>query len=92
MTSVMFRLDNRVYRLDIPMPEGDEKLHRQRWRVLNKIIQFRIEAVECGLSTFEEQFMPDIIVRGQRLALACDPIMRALNEGIPVALKMLPQT
>lgn len=90
ITSVGFRIDGRIYRFDIVMPEDDEKLHRQRWRVLIKIVQFKIEAIECGLSTFEEQFMPDLVVRGQRFGMLTDAVYRQLESDGSVELKALP--
>lgn len=34
---------------------------RQRWRALHLVIQAKLEAVECGITTFEEEFLSHIV-------------------------------
>lgn len=36
---------------------------RQRWRALN-VIQAKLEAIECGISVFEDEFMSNIVLPG----------------------------
>lgn len=38
---------------------------RQRWRALALAIKAKLEAVECGITTFEEEFMAHIVIPGQ---------------------------
>lgn len=50
-------------------PEGAalrwEQACRQRWRALALAIKAKLEAVECGITSFEEEFMAHIVVPGQ---------------------------
>lgn len=38
---------------------------RQRWRALALAIKAKLEAVECGITTFEEEFLAHIVIPGQ---------------------------
>lgn len=40
-----------------------EQAQRQRWRALKLIVQAKLEAVECGLSTVEREFLADIVMQ-----------------------------
>lgn len=42
-----------------------EQACRQRWRALALAIKAKLEAVECGITTFEEEFMAHLVVPGQ---------------------------
>lgn len=39
-----------------------EQACRQRWRALLLVIKAKLEAVECGISCFEEEFMANIVL------------------------------
>lgn len=39
-----------------------EQACRQRWRALNLVVKAKLEAVECGISCFEEEFMANIVL------------------------------
>ncbi len=39
-----------------------EQACRQRWRALKLVIQAKLEAVECGISVFEDEFMANIVL------------------------------
>ena len=41
-----------------------EQACRQRWRALNLVIKAKLEAVECGISVFEDEFMANIVLPG----------------------------
>lgn len=41
-----------------------EQACRQRWRALKLVIQAKLEAVECGISVFEDEFMAQIVLPG----------------------------
>ncbi len=34
---------------------------RQRWRALHLVIQAKFEAIDCGITTFEEEFLAHIV-------------------------------
>lgn len=44
--------------------EAWEQACRQRWRALKLVIQAKLEAVECGISLFEDEFMANIVLPG----------------------------
>ena len=44
--------------------EAWEQACRQRWRALKLVIQAKLEAVECGISVFEDEFMSKIVLPG----------------------------
>ena len=44
--------------------EAWEQSCRQRWRALNLVIKAKLEAVECGISVFEDEFMANIVLPG----------------------------
>ncbi len=39
-----------------------EQACRQRWRALNLVIKAKLEAVECGITLFEEEFLAHIVL------------------------------
>ena len=42
--------------------EAWEQACRQRWRALKLVIQAKLEAVESGISVFEDEFMSNIVL------------------------------
>ncbi|MBQ8254930.1 MAG: hypothetical protein IJY94_05440 [Clostridia bacterium] len=42
--------------------EAWEQACRQRWRALKLVVQAKLEAVECGISEFEDEFMANIVL------------------------------
>lgn len=46
--------------------EASRKLYeqavRQRWRALALVIKAKLEAVECGITTFEDEFLANIVL------------------------------
>ena len=72
--------------------EAWEQACRQRWRALNLVIKAKLEAVECGISVFEDEFMANIVLPGgQTVGDFMKPqIERAYISGeIPKLLPML---
>lgn len=49
-------------------PEAARKLHeqatRQRWRALALVIKAKLEAVDAGISVFEDEFLANIVLPG----------------------------
>lgn len=39
-----------------------EKAGRQRWRALSLVVKAKLEAVECSITTFEEEFLAHIVL------------------------------
>ena len=72
--------------------EAWEQACRQRWRALNLVIKAKLEAVECGISVFEDEFMANIVLPGgETVGQFMKPqIERAYIEGtVPKLLPML---
>ena len=38
------------------------KAERQRWRALSLVVKAKLEAVEAGVATFEEEFLPYVLL------------------------------
>jgi hypothetical protein len=58
-----FRVDGRGY--DRTAAQIDQKVageHRRRWRALALAIKAKLEVVETGISTFEEEFLAHIVL------------------------------
>lgn len=72
--------------------EAWEQACRQRWRALKLVIQAKLEAVECGISVFEDEFMANIVLpSGQTVGDFMRPQIEQvyLTGGIPKMLPML---
>lgn len=55
------------YGFEKPMPEAQrqkawEQECRQRWRALALVVKAKLEAVECGISTIEQEFLAFIVL------------------------------
>ncbi|MEL6908489.1 MAG: hypothetical protein AAFP22_23970, partial [Planctomycetota bacterium] len=49
-------------RSDAARMKAWEQAQRQRWRALLLVVQAKLEAVECGISTFEQEFLAHIVL------------------------------
>lgn len=58
-----------------------EQARRQRWRALRMVIQAKLEAVECGISSFEEEFLGWTMLKDGRT------VFETLNPQIDMAIK-----
>jgi hypothetical protein len=56
-----------------------EQAVRQRWRALALVIKAKLEAVESGISIFEDEFMANIVLPGGRLV--SDEVRPAIAEA-----------
>lgn len=67
---VEYKTDKRGYwRSDAAIDTHWNQAMRQRWRALALVIKAKLEAVEAGVSTFEEEFMANIVLpSGQTMA------------------------
>lgn len=69
-----------------------EQACRQRWRALLLVIKAKLEAVECGISCFEQEFMANIILPDGNIAgdFMLPQIFKAYKTGVmPSMLPML---
>lgn len=67
--AVMFQCHERHVRMLVPMPDPKrlgqtayEKEERRRWRVLVLVLKAKLEAVQSGVSVFEDEFLAHIIL------------------------------
>lgn len=58
---VQFRIATWLVRFVLPLNDCTEQQERQRWRALVLIIKAKLEAVESGITTIEEEFLPHIV-------------------------------
>lgn len=60
-----------------------EQACRQRWRALALSIKAKLEAVECGITTFEEEFLSHIVLpNGQTFGkVALPQLQLAIEDG-----------
>jgi hypothetical protein len=81
-----YRQKGRYYdtvRTDIQTQAAYDQAVRQRWRALALVIKAKLEAVETGVSTFEEEFMANIVLpSGQTMAeYALPQVAQAYETG-----------
>lgn len=88
-----FKLDKRGWkRTDSAIEKDWEQAYRQRWRVMALVIKAKLEAVECGISTFEQEFMTNIILPGGQTIreFLAPQLIKAIESGnLPRTLPML---
>jgi hypothetical protein len=62
-----------------------EQACRQRWRALALVVKAKLEAVEAGITTFQEEFLSFIVLEdGRRIGDVID--RKALERGSPSLL------
>lgn len=85
-----FRLDGLMIRLLIPMPtrrdfSSQAKLdqaERQRWRALSLVVKAKLEAVDVGISTLEQEFLAGVLLPdGSTVGEWIRPQIEAAYEG-----------
>lgn len=70
-----------------------EKATRQRWRALSLVVKAKLEAVECGISSFESEFLAHIVMpNGQTLGQWATPQIEEFHRSgrMPGMLSGLP--
>lgn len=69
---VQFRLHDRIVRFAIALPDGDRQKERyaqeerRLWRALLLVIKAKLESVESGIATFEDEFLARIVLPDDR--------------------------
>ncbi len=102
MARVQFEFKGLMIRIDLPLPEEcTPQQERQRWRALLLVIKAKLEAVDSGISTFQEEFLawvvtPDGNTLGQRLVPQLEKIvqngkMPRLLPGPSVPATIIPE-
>jgi hypothetical protein len=73
-------------RTDKAAREQWEQACRQRWRALNLVVKAKLEAVEAGIGTFDEEFLAYLVVPGAEhttVGQVAIPQLDAAGEGRP---------
>jgi hypothetical protein len=92
---VFFTREGRQYRLGVPMPKKSGLTDRQfdqkcrsRWRALLLLIKAKMVGIDCGATTFEEEFLAHTVTaQGERLVDALrKPLEEHYETGQPVNL------
>jgi hypothetical protein len=62
--AVAFRLDGRFYRLTIPVRDtaNAQQEERRAWRLVLLLVKAKLEAVKEGATTFEREFLADMMM------------------------------
>lgn len=66
-----------------------EKAVRQRWRALALVIKAKLEAVEAGISTVEDEFLAHTLLPGTNVTVMerlGEPLAVSYDTGQPLAL------
>jgi hypothetical protein len=72
--------------------EAWEQATRQRWRALALAIKAKLEAVQCGITTLEEEFLAHIVINGgETIGEAMVPRLGEIASGAPL-LSYQPRT
>jgi hypothetical protein len=63
-SAVAFRLDGRFYRLTIPVRDtaNAQQEERRAWRLVLLLVKAKLEAVKEGATTFEREFLADMMM------------------------------
>lgn len=67
---IEFHSHDRIVRFDLPLPVPAEfkqtakyeQASRSKWRALVLVLKAKLEAIESGISTFEEEFLPFVVM------------------------------
>lgn len=84
-----FQLGGRVYKVTVPIPTAPirgvkvDQVERSRWRTLHLVVKAKLEAVEAGITTFEQEFLAHTIMPNGRTVFeeTAQTIERAYVEG-----------
>lgn len=70
-----------------------EQSQRQRWRALNLVVKAKLEAVDSGITTFEEEFLAHILLpSGETVGDYTLPQLEQIRMGGKKMPKLLPGT
>ena len=84
---VMFTLEARQYRMDVPLPSPKEhpdprqreQRTKERWRAIVLMVKAKLELCALGVSTIEREFLADLVLPdGQRVHTA---LMKGIRKA-----------
>lgn len=62
---VQFRASDRLVRIEMDTPKDDQR-RRAKWRSLCLVLKAKLEAVTSRITTFDDEFMPHIVMPDNR--------------------------
>ena len=83
---IAFKMVERNVRFLLPLPdrrskEFTEYMRRQKWRALALVIKAKLEAVESGITEFEDEFLAHIVLpSGQTMGQLAKPQIQIAYE------------
>ena len=98
-SGIAFKFNGRAYKMNVPTPDRNgyktdnqfKQAQRQRWRILLLGIKAKLELVEIGLVSFEDEFLaqtclPDGTTIGQYVQ---KEVIKSIETGV-MPQKLLP--
>lgn len=94
-----FKMAKRAVQFELKTPRRNEYRYeqawqqamRQRWRALLLVIKAKLEAVECGITTFEEEFLAHLVLPdGSTVGARLIPQIEAVTSG-KKPVRLLPE-
>lgn len=87
---LQFRIAGVLIRFEMEVPASDQAA-RQRWRALLLCLKAKLEAVECGITTFEEEFMAHIVMPdGSTFGKWAGPQLQDMRERGEMPKSLMP--
>lgn len=79
-------------RTALQMNQACEQASRSRWRALNLCVKAKLEAVECGITSFEEEFLAHFVLpNGRTMGETAIPMIEeATKTGKIPSLSLMP--
>lgn len=69
-------------RSDTSRAEAYEQACRQRWRALILVVKAKLEAIDCGISTIEREFLSDVVLsNGMTVHEWAEPQIREMYQS-----------
>lgn len=86
-----FRAKGKMIRFHLPLPASSKSPEalaaeiRRRWRALLLVLKAKLEAVESGITTFEQEFYAHILLPGGMTVyeMSHKEVDKALQQGKP---------
>ena len=78
---IAFRMNGRQVKFVLPMPDTGPQAIRQRWRAALLVIKAKLEAIESGIVTFDDEFLANIVLPdGQTVGQFMGPQIKRVYE------------
>lgn len=89
--TIMFRMNERQVRFRITWANNSDREQRQRGRALFLVIKAKLESVESQVETFEEAFLPNVVMaNGQTVyERVAEPIALEYKAGTVQPMLMI---